>query len=225
MNANKISTKGLFLREKVCNYKHNNPRIYNSECLSQLLAEPKAITELSKELIHDGHEIIFMQRGITHGGIIFGAKLNPQKKLSCKTLLDFISLSDSDIELKNSLISTNFDLQSYNGHNFHSSINLVIDIFENPTDDYSTFINLFIELSKLVQFVYLRLSKKKVQFWILSYDLYELKNATKLLRDKNNNVKEFFFPRVDYVHMLNKFFTMEEIALFDDDPHRVIFDK
>lgn len=219
------ANKGIFLKENVSNYKHENQAQSDFECPSVLLSQPDKITSLCTEAIKNGNETILMQNSNDYGGVIFGIILNPQKKLSCQTVLDIVSLADRNIELRNELYKPENNSRPYKSFYTRYTTNLTIDILENIEDDYSAPITSFIQITRSVPLAFLSLSKNRTELWLMTSDLYALKSATKLFRQNNKSVKEFFFQKVNHADMFNKMLLLEKTNLPDDDAHRVIFEK
>lgn len=219
------ANKGIFLKENVTNYKPENQIHSDFECPSILLSQPDKIRALSTEGIKSGNEIILMQNSGQYGGIIFGIILSPKTKLSCQTVLDIVALADRKIELQNMLYNSEND--SRTNKNFYSRLttNMTIDIVENVEDDYSAPITSFIQITRSVPLAFLRLSKKRAELWLITSDLYALKSASKLFRQDNKSVKEFFFQKVNHSDMLNKILLLEKTNLPDDDAHLIIYEK
>ena len=192
--------------------------------LSNELFENSDTCSFCKGLIEDGNDFIFEKiisdrirycdcskdrfKVENQNNFIFGIKLNPEEKIKAQFLLQYK-------KIKKDFPEDIWECPINEVRNYYSGTFSIVLRYEIPKEEFSSEFDKINTASNNINFAHTHFSfepKSKmilVENIFLSYDLYELKLAEKLLRRNDEKQKQFFLQGNEIMPVLEKIQKLE----------------
>ena len=223
-NKYEIIRQGLFVTERSRgSWEKSGYKLFNK---AEILAD------ISKNCVESGNEIFLIKDPFSHIPFIFGTKLIEDTSIPAKVILAFNSLMGDGVESLLNVIEQNYYNNAFNNpfilyETNSRSLAFTIEHIRSEPADYEALIKDFIYGAEKLPYVYLHITKDQTDFLLCSNncDYYNLKEASKEIRNKNPACQEYFYQNGQSREILSQAFSLEKIRLQENDAHRVIFEK
>jgi len=213
--------KGLFLTE---------PQKENSEVWGMFSGEDSTLFKMLQKSLEHGNEVILIKnQGISSlfpNGSTAGILLNEKRDISCKSILDFLSLKVSRFNAQTGQCYYGGFYSAYQEKRF-----LSVSRYSAELEKLGEETEKIAENQKLLPFSFTRITPKsktdeifseiQIESYSLSENLYQLKRCEQFLRKPGRESEEYFFQAGKTAPILESLSKLE-IPVLDDETHRVV---
>ena len=224
MNSTQIfEESGLFL---------NEPQTENSELKSMLTNAQSPLFAMMQNALENGNEIILIKNwgnsSLFPNGITAGLLLHETRTLSCKTVLDFLSLKRTHFPTQ--FAQNYYYSDFYYGYSGHKQF-LSVSRYSAKNEKLHEEIKKIAEIQTYLPFSFARITPRfdtdgvfshmQVESYSVSNDLYQLKRGEQFLRSTEGETEEYFFQASEVQPILESLSKLE-IPILDDESHRSV---
>ena len=215
MNTRQIfEEKGLFLTEP-------------QEVWGMFSGEDSTLFKMLQKSLEHGNEVILIKNqeisSLFPNGSTAGILLNEKHDISCKSVLDFLSLKGSFFTAQ---IGQCYFYSAYQEKRF-----LSVSRYSAELEKLGEETEKIAENQNFLPFSFTRITPKsktdgifseiQVETYSLSEDLYQLKRCEQFLRNPEGEIEEYFFQAGETAPILESLSKLE-IPVLDDETHRVV---
>lgn len=222
MNTRQIfEEKGLFLTEQ---------QKEKSELWGMFSGEDSTLFNILQKSLEHGNEVILIKnQGISSlfpNGSTAGILLNEKRDISCKSVLDFLSLKGSRFNAQTGQCYYGGFYSAYQEKRF-----LSVSRYSAELEKLGEETEKIAENQKFLPFSFTRITPKnktdgifseiQIESYSLSENLYQLKRCEQFLRKPGRESEEYFFQTGKTAPILERLSKLE-IPVLDDETHRVV---